>query len=1179
MELTFAQGIQVSFYSTVHCAEDVSLRIVAPVSMARLRAALLVCLAWCGPVAAVNVVDLSVGKNHSCALTSAGGVKCWGFNVNGPLGDGNSSGYSSTPVDVVGLGSGVAAITTGIIHSCALTNAGAVFCWGGNGSGQLGDGTTSNSPVPVAVADPGLSAGAKAVAGNGLHTCAITAAGAVKCWGSNVDGGLGDGTGMLRTTPVAAADPGLAAGVKALSIGQAASHGCAVTAAGAVRCWGPNSAGQVGDGTLINRPVAVAVADPDLASGVKAVAVGNEHSCALTAAGAVKCWGDNGDGQLGDGSTTPQPAPVAVAGLGSGVTAIAASVRRTCAVASGGLKCWGDLPWEPAPVLAPTDVAGLTSGIKAVSLGDFFSCVVTTAGAVKCWGDNAWGKLGDGTTVSTDTPVNVVGFGGGNTAPVFTGVPSIVGTPVVGGVLHANDTSTSDADGDPVALAYQWYRDGVPIAGATAMSYTLESSDHHATITLGITASDGTDHTVAMTLGVKVRYEGPDTRRDEYSTPEGRPLSVQAPGVLGNDIDESGGSLTAVLVGGPEHGTVALQAEGGFHYAPASGFIGMDHFSYKACAPSGECRTESVAINVWWQNKVPVAQDDRYWIEVDGELLLPAPGVLANDIDVEGDRLGAVVASYGGSGRLRLLADGGLHYIPAAGFEGEDRIVYRACDIAGECGQAVIRIGVRGHASRADRMVWTLPSTNNARQQGVLRLINREGRSGHVSISGYDETGQRSTGVLTLDLAAGEARQINSQDLEHGNPGLGLEGGIGKGGGDYWTLAVSSELELDVLSYFRTAEGFFGTAHDTVVGDAMEVDVPVFNPAENHGRRSKLRLVNTSATPAYVRIRGVDDAGYPGADEVRVTLGGLEAVELDAAEIEQGDLVEGVSGGLGDGYGKWRLSVAADVPVQVVSLLVDGNGNMANLSTRPMQRPGSRWLWTVPAADQAVQSFIRVSNRSSQGGRVTVRGVDASGHRSEGVLSFILDANASLQFNAQDLEGGNPTKGLAGSIGPGSGNWVLAVESDLDIDVLAYARMPEDGFFAALHDVVRDEDGQWNVPVFNPASNLAQQSWLRLVNPGDQPIDVSIRGTDDAGRPAPDGEVLLRLAPRAAIELSSQDLELGNSVSGMKGRLGDGSGKWRLSVQASGDLRVVNLLRNPQGYLVNLSSAARPESL
>jgi hypothetical protein len=274
-----------------------------------------------------GVAAVSAGV-HTCALTTGGGVKCWGDNSYGQLGEGTTT-NRSTPVDVPGLTSGVATVSARVSITCALTTAGGVKCWGLNNFGQLGDGTSTGpqlcrdfaanaypcSTTPVDVS--GLTSGVAAVSA-GFHSCALTTGGGVKCWGDNRYGQLGDGTTTDSSMPVDAA--GLASGVAAVSVGG--SNTCALTTAGGVKCWGANGAGQLGNGTTsgpqtCGTPYAVACSTSPvdvsgLTSGVAAVSAGDDHTCAVTAVGGVKCWGHNRLGQLGDGTTTNRTTPVDV---------------------------------------------------------------------------------------------------------------------------------------------------------------------------------------------------------------------------------------------------------------------------------------------------------------------------------------------------------------------------------------------------------------------------------------------------------------------------------------------------------------------------------------------------------------------------------------------------------------------------------------------------------------------------------------------------------------------------------------------------------------------------------------------------------------------------------------------------------------------------------------------------
>lgn len=357
-----------------------------------------------------GVVQITGGENHTCALTTAGAVHCWGSNAAGQLGDGSST-QRLTPVAVPSLGSGVQQVVAGAAHTCALSTTGGVLCWGGNSAGQLGSGSTSPRPTPGGVS--GLSSGVQSIVSGHHHTCALTTAGAMLCWGYNFSGQLGDGANQDRTTPVAVS--GLGSGVQAMAAGQ--YHSCAQSSS-ALMCWGHNSQGQLGDGSTTSRNVPVAVAS--LSAGVQAAAGGEARTCALTTGGAVQCWGYNGSGQLGDGSNTNRLTPVTVARLGSAVAQLRAGDSSTCALSVAGVvHCWGRNNYgqlgdgTSTNRSLPVAVSGLNAPVRQVSAGVSHACAVTSAGAVFCWGNNAAGQLGDGSSTFSSTPVAVAGLSSG----------------------------------------------------------------------------------------------------------------------------------------------------------------------------------------------------------------------------------------------------------------------------------------------------------------------------------------------------------------------------------------------------------------------------------------------------------------------------------------------------------------------------------------------------------------------------------------------------------------------------------------------------------------------------------------------------------------------------------------------------------------------------------------------
>jgi len=369
------------------------------------------------------VVQSAGGFVHSCFLTGAGGVKCVGNNANGRLGN-NSTTSSTTPVDVSGLTSGVVQVVTGSAHSCALTTAYGVKCWGRNNAGQLGNNSTTSSSTPADVT--GLTSGVTAISAAFDNTCALTTAGGAKCWGANTAGQLGNNSTTSSSTPVDVT--GLTSGVTAIEAGE--GWGCAVTTGGGAKCWGFNLFGQLGNNNHTNSSTPVDV--NGLASGVRSVSGGDSSTCALMVNGGVKCWGDNGLGQLGRGNEIDSAIPV--------------------------------------------DVDGLASGVTAISVGDQYACALLMSGGLKCWGSNDRGRLGDGTTTNRSSPVDVVGIAAASAVDAGQGCTFAVTTGRA--VKRFGSSVCSGSIGDvsrPTAI------DGLPEGRATASFATaaLTVGDHN----------------------------------------------------------------------------------------------------------------------------------------------------------------------------------------------------------------------------------------------------------------------------------------------------------------------------------------------------------------------------------------------------------------------------------------------------------------------------------------------------------------------------------------------------------------------------------------------------------------------------------------------------------------------------------------------------------------------------
>ena len=354
-------------------------------------------------LALADATHIALGGLHSCARRVLGEVVCWGMNDNSQLGDRTRT-TRLVPVPVVGLGN-PAQLTAGHEHTCARYDSGSVVCWGDNYYGALGDGTAMGddgwyfrmTPVPV----KGL-VGATEISARSGSTCARLASGSVMCWGFNGFGQLGDGTTDHRPAPVAVNGTDDAV---AISVGS--SHACAVRSTGSVVCWGSNEYGQLGDGTTADRHSPQPV---DGMTDAVGIAAGSTHSCARRATGAVVCWGRNSFGELGDGTTQSRLTATPVAGLGDAVE-LTVGGHRTCARRTGGsVMCWGfgqlgdgSDNWSPRPVA----VSGLSDAVEISSTSWAHSCARRATGVVVCWGNNDRGQLGDGTTVGRMVPTAV----------------------------------------------------------------------------------------------------------------------------------------------------------------------------------------------------------------------------------------------------------------------------------------------------------------------------------------------------------------------------------------------------------------------------------------------------------------------------------------------------------------------------------------------------------------------------------------------------------------------------------------------------------------------------------------------------------------------------------------------------------------------------------------------------
>jgi Regulator of chromosome condensation (RCC1) repeat len=356
----------------------------------------------------VTFTKISAGSQHTCAISSTGAVYCWGWNAYGQLGNGTTT-NSSTPVPVTGITSGATDISAGAGHTCAIVS-GSAKCWGLNLWGQLGKEFISPAYVPSQVV--GLTANVSSISAGDKHSCAVRAS-QLLCWGDNFYGQLGS-TG-ISSSELPVVVTGQNSGVVSVSAGT--NHTCARILLSDARCWGYNFNGQLGNNTYGSS--SVPVTPVGLTSGVTRVTTGDRHSCAIVNSG-MQCWGESIGGALGNQfAIGAQPAPIQVTNLTSGVTDISGGYLNTCAVVNGAAKCWGFNgggavgDGTTSNRSTPTQVVGLTSGVTSIGIGGTSGSSKTHACAVAngnayCWGGNTRGELGNGTTTDALTPQLVV---------------------------------------------------------------------------------------------------------------------------------------------------------------------------------------------------------------------------------------------------------------------------------------------------------------------------------------------------------------------------------------------------------------------------------------------------------------------------------------------------------------------------------------------------------------------------------------------------------------------------------------------------------------------------------------------------------------------------------------------------------------------------------------------------
>jgi alpha-tubulin suppressor-like RCC1 family protein len=363
---------------------------------------------FCAGQKCAAITQIAAGNQHACALLGDGTVYCWGCNLDGQLGDGLTASRNQ-PHKVLGLGN-VAELSLGGGSSfdasgftCARLADMTLMCWGKNDRGQLGINSmaAAHLPAPVNLTDVAQ------VSAGGQHTCARLADGSVKCWGHDKNGELGDGLLLDTQQPTA-----LVPGVNAVEVAAGDAHTCAILMDKSVRCWGDNDFLELGKTSSPNTGHSLTPIMPPVA-GVDHLELGAGYSFALIG-GVLKGWGDSGEGELGNGAVTTNTPPTTLAAL-TGVVGVSAGIAHACAVLMDGtLYCWGEngegqlgLNAPSGNKLSPQLVSLNGAKVAQVAAGLSFTCARLSTGALRCWGDNGYGQVGNQTNVEADSPAPV----------------------------------------------------------------------------------------------------------------------------------------------------------------------------------------------------------------------------------------------------------------------------------------------------------------------------------------------------------------------------------------------------------------------------------------------------------------------------------------------------------------------------------------------------------------------------------------------------------------------------------------------------------------------------------------------------------------------------------------------------------------------------------------------------
>jgi alpha-tubulin suppressor-like RCC1 family protein len=1107
---------------------------------------------------------IAAGFEHTVALRNDGTVWTWGSNRNGQLGRSASnsckgSPCSSQPAQVPGL-TGVIEIAASWNHTLALKSDGTVWAWGGNSSGQLGDGTVTDRSAPVQVA--GLAA-VSAIAAGFAHAVALKSDGTVWAWGDNYMGELGDGSTTSRFTPVQT--QGLT-GVRGIAAGWA--YSAAVKSDGALWVWGANTIGNLSDGTNNYRTSPVQVQEW---TGLQGISVGGVTSV-LKSDGTVWSWGFNGYGQLGNGGVASSSIPVAVPLL-TGATKIAAGWAHSVALKSDG-SVWesgthimsllfADSDWGSS---TPYQVPSLT-GVTAIAAGDSHNLALKSDGSVWAWGWNGYGQLGDGTTSSRKTPAQVSGLSG--VKAVAAGWYQSLALKSDGSVWGWGNNSA-----DQLGAAAQQSCGLSFVAVATESCVTLPIQI--AGISAAVALATGMDHSVALKSDGTVWTWGlNDSGQLGVGTKTSSSVPQQVTGLTG---------VTAIAAAWGY--TLALKSDGtvwawGANYA---GQLGNGNDLDVSVPVQVQSLTGTVAIAAGDTHALAMKSDGTVWAWGwndwgnlgDGTFVRHATPALATNETVDGplDLIPAVANS--------IPPDKIPPFFSAAAINGSisnskptitNTTKFNPGDI-GKSGAVFVTamapsgsllavkspLNALGTSTQsANRAYRTAPSALTAANSFVLIQLTPTGWQQVVN----GQLLPYASGVLGDQLAAQTLlSNTDTTDLK------GAQFCLGYGtSADEMTAAGRMKTVVTIPDPNATSTG-------TVSCTVQRVNMRSYIPAANAGAgyAGYLRVINTGSTASPVSVALIDGAtGTVGASgQLTASLPAGAAVTFTAQQVET---ALGAPLPAGD---RPRIRVAAlATTIEVQSFMSNPAKVVTQVSDALTADTGYAVRSYVPAANASsgYTSFIRVINLGTTASPIQATVIDdATGAAGvSGQLIASLPAGAAMTFTAQQIE-----TALGANLNASS-------RPRISINSSSVPSVPLEvqSFMANPGGTVTQIGGAQSgtsvaVRSFLPAANAASgyTGFIRVINTGTSATPISVSLLDGTtGQASASAQLMASLAAGAAKTFTAQQVEAALGVTLAA------SARPRIQVTANVSIEVQSFMSNPGGTVTQLSGAQSGSSV